>query len=128
MKKLTLLIVLASVFFLAKPSFGQTSILYNDKFAIELPKNKINLSQGGSEDLSILINKGKKYVSKEIDFLTSTNIEGLGINFESQTTTENKNKVTVSADETVEPGNYMVVIYGRLGTTRKGVALSVTIE
>jgi hypothetical protein len=127
--KFKLAIVLSCLLFLSGTSlYGQSAVLVKDKFAIELPQNKVELAPGASEDVSILIGRGKKYASEAVEFIVNNPPAGITVKFEQPETTADKNNMTITAAEDLAPGTYMLVIYGRIDQTRKGVAVSVKVN
>jgi uncharacterized membrane protein len=120
--------VILSIFLLfASSAFSQSGTLRDNKFSLELAKNKVSLSAGQSEELTILIQRSAKYEDEEIEFI-ATAPEGLSLTFGEPTTLGNKNTLTITASEGASTGTKMIIIYGRVDQTRKGVALSVSIQ
>ncbi len=128
MKIFALILSIMALATLSHKATAQTAVLANNKFAIELTKTKLEMAPGGSENISILIGRGKKYVGEEIEFVVNNVPDGITLNFENSVTTGDKNAVTISSSPDAKPGTYMVVIYGRIDQSRKGVALAVKVN
>jgi uncharacterized membrane protein len=121
-------IIVFSVFLIISTvAYSQSGTLRDNKFSVELPKNKVTLSQGQSEELSILIQRSAKYENEEIEFI-ATAPSGITLTFGEPSTLGDKNTVTIAVNEGASAGTKMIIIYGRVDQTRKGVALSVTIQ
>ncbi|MBA4056380.1 MAG: hypothetical protein C0490_16820 [Marivirga sp.] len=110
-------------------SFAQEKSIPRTEFTIALSSPSLEIKQGGTSDVTILLNRSKGYSKSNAVLTLSSGLpEGVSVTFEPSTGIIEQSAAKISVAETTKPGSYMLIVNGAMQHKNKGATLKLVVK